>query len=84
MAKKEEPTGKKPDPKAKRFKLDEYNTIKDKLTKKNSETRLPLAVKLFIAFPILVLILFLCFGLFYIPHLMSLEDRESVDNNESH
>ena len=57
----------KKDSSPKRLSLDEYSALKGKRLKE--DYRMPLLVKLFIALPILILVLLLFFGIYYIPRI---------------
>ena len=70
---------KKPKKDQQKYTLEEYKAIKNKDAIRQ-ENKLPLAVKLFIAFPLAILCLILCFGIFCIPHLSTLSDDESQDS----
>ena len=70
---------KKPKKNQQKYTLEEYKAIKNKEAIRQ-ENKLPLAVKLFIAFPLAVLCLILCFGIFCIPHLSTLSNDESQES----
>ena len=74
--------GKTENPKAKRLSLTEYQTLKEKNPKKLRPPSMPGAVKLCIALPLILLLLLLCFGLLYIPHLPSTPNPEDQEENQ--
>ena len=69
------------DAKNRKLSLTEYLALRKKEEKKSLDGGLPLTVKFFISIPLLVLCAIMCFGLFCIPHLKTLEDSQTADES---